>query len=155
MRRTCRLVTATVPDSSLPPSRGFTGISETLKPDELQAPLRLDGEVSPSALSLSSLAELDQLKPMGMGNPALQFFARNLTHQRPLQRIGAEKQHVKLWVTDGTATCEAVWWNAGGQSLPVGRFDLAFTPQSNEFNGRRAVQLKVLDWRPASESGLL
>ena len=27
--------------------------------------------------------------------------------------------------------------------------DVAFAPQINEFNGRRAVQLKVLDWRPA------
>jgi hypothetical protein len=34
--------------------------------------------------------------------------------------------------------------------LPVGRFDLAFAPSLNEFNGRMTVQLKVLDWRPAA-----
>jgi hypothetical protein len=28
-------------------------------------------------------------------------------------------------------------------------FDLAFTPQINEFNGRRMIQLKVLDWKTA------
>jgi single-stranded-DNA-specific exonuclease len=62
--------------------------------------------------------------------------------------MGAEKQHLKLWVTDGAATHEAVWWGAGRETaLPVGRFDLAFVPQINSFNGRRAVQLKVLDWR--------
>ena len=32
-------------------------------------------------------------------------------------------------------------------ALPVGRFDLAYAPQINEFNGRRTIQLKVLDWR--------
>jgi single-stranded-DNA-specific exonuclease len=126
-----------------------------LKPDDLQAPLRLDAEIALRTLSLSTLAELEQLKPMGMGNPALQFFARNVTHQRPLQRMGAEKQHVKMWVTDGQATHECVWWQAGQESLPVGRFDLAFAPQVNEFNGRRQVQLKVLDWRPAATPGLL
>ena len=62
--------------------------------------------------------------------------------------MGDDKQHVKLWVTDGAVTQEAVWWNGGRQSLPVGAFDLAFAPQVNEFNGRRMVQLKVLDWRP-------
>jgi hypothetical protein len=31
----------------------------------------------------------------------------------------------------------------------VGKFDLAFAPQANDFNGMRSVQLKVLDWRPA------
>lgn len=120
----------------------------TLKREDLQPPLRLDAEVNLGDLSVDSLAELDQLKPMGQGNPALQFFACNLSHQRPLLRMGAEKQHVKLWVTDGKISHEAVWWNAGGGSLPVGRFDLAFAPQINDYNGKRTVQLKVLDWRP-------
>ena len=120
-----------------------------LKPEDLQPPLRLDAEVGLGEISLAALAELDQLKPTGMGNPMVQCFARGLTHQRPLQRMGADKQHVKLWVTDGKTSHEAVWWNGGKESLPVGKFDLAFAPQINDFNGRRVVQLKVLDWRPA------
>ncbi len=57
--------------------------------------------------------------------------------------MGVDRQHIKLWVTDGAATHEAVWCNAGGEAtVPVGQFDLAFTPQINEFNGRRTVQLK-------------
>jgi single-stranded-DNA-specific exonuclease len=122
----------------------------SLKPEDLQPPLRMDAEVGLDEITLESIAELDCLKPTGQGNPSVQFFARNLSHQRPLQRIGAEKRHVKMWVTDGLATHEAVWWNGGGASLPVGKFDLAFAPQINQFNGRRAVQLKVLDWRAAS-----
>ena len=84
---------------------------------------------------------------MGQGNPHVQFVAANVTQARPLMRMGAEKQHVKMWVTDGRVSHEAVWWGAGQGSLPTGRFDLAFAPQINEFNGRRTVQLKVLDWR--------
>src|SRR5581483_4408243 len=123
----------------------------TLKPEDLQAPLRLDAEVGLCEVSLECLRELDRLKPMGQGNPSLHFVARNVTQARPLQRMGAEKQHVRLWVTDGTATHEAVWWGAGNEpALPVGRFDLAFAPQVNSFNGRRTVQLKVLDWRSAA-----
>ncbi|HEX5399813.1 MAG TPA: single-stranded-DNA-specific exonuclease RecJ [Verrucomicrobiae bacterium] len=120
-----------------------------LKPEDLQPPLRLDAEVGLEEMNFETLGELDNLKPMGQGNPAVQFCARNLVHQRPLQRIGAEKRHVKMWVTDGVATHEAIWWNGGEKSLPVGKFDLAFQPQINQFNGNRAVQLKVLDWRPA------
>lgn len=117
-----------------------------LRPEDLQPPLRLDAELRLADLNLDSLAELEQLRPTGMGNPALQFCARKLTHQKPLLRMGANKQHVKLWVTDGTATHEAVWWNAGQGVLPVGKFDLAFAPGMNEYNGRTTVQLKVLDW---------
>lgn len=131
-----------------------------LKPEDLQPPLRLDAEVKLSEINFKSLDELDKLKPTGMGNPAVQFFARNLTHAKPLLRMGANKQHVKLWVTDtpspsgsgaasGGVVHEAVWWNAGNGSLPVGKFDLAFAPGVNEFNGKTSVQLKVLDWRAA------
>ena len=119
-----------------------------LKPEDLQPPVRLDAEVGLDEMTLESLGELTRLKPTGQGNPPVQFCARSVTHQRPLQRMGKEKQHVKLWVTDGAVTHEAVWWNGGDQSLPVGKFDLAFAPQVNEFNGRRTVQLKVLDWKP-------
>ena len=120
----------------------------TLKLEDLQPPLRLDAEVGLNEITLASLAELDRLKPTGMGNPQVQFFARNLTQARPLQRMGADKQHVKMWMTDGTTTHETVWWKGGDKSLPVGKFDLAFAPEINAFNGRRIVQLKLLDWKP-------
>ncbi len=119
-----------------------------LATEHLQPALRLDGEVSLRDMSLHTLAQLDKLKPTGQGNPPVHFFARGLTHDRPLQRLGTERQHVKLWVTDKTCQQECVWWGAGQEALPVGRFDLAFTPQINQYNGRRQVQLKVLDWRP-------
>jgi len=118
-----------------------------LKPEDLQPPLRLDAEVQLADLNLDSLAELEKLKPTGQGNPALQFCAQNLSQKKPPLRMGAKKQHTKLWVSDGTITHEAVWWNAGEGSLPAGKFDLAFAPSVNEFNGRTTVQLKVLDWR--------
>ncbi|HVV70785.1 MAG TPA: DHHA1 domain-containing protein, partial [Verrucomicrobiae bacterium] len=110
--------------------------------EHLQPPLRLDAEVGLEEVTMDALLCLAKLKPTGNGNPAVQFFARNLSHQRPLQRMGADKQHVKLWITDGTTSHEAVWWSAGNESLPVGHFDLAFAPQINEYNGRKFVQLK-------------
>jgi single-stranded-DNA-specific exonuclease len=121
-----------------------------LKPDDLKPSLRLDAEVGLDEMTFERLAELDKLKPHGQGNPATQFCARNVSHAKPVLRIGAEKQHVKMRVTDGTMTHEAVWWNGGDKSLPVGKFDLAFAPQTNEFSGRQTIQLKVLDWQPAS-----
>jgi single-stranded DNA-specific DHH superfamily exonuclease len=102
-----------------------------LKLEDLQPPLRLDAEVELGEINFESLAELEKLKPTGQGNPNVQFCARNLSHARPPQRMGAARQHVKLWVTDGSTTQEAVWWNGGDKSLPVGKFDLAFAPGIN------------------------
>jgi single-stranded-DNA-specific exonuclease len=121
----------------------------SLRLEDLQPPLRLDAEVSLAEINFESLAELEKLKPTGQGNPGAQFYARQLTQARPAQRMGGTKQHLKLWMKAGPVTHEAVWWNAGDRPLPGGMFDLAFAPAVNEFNGRRTVQLKVLDWRPA------
>ena len=120
-----------------------------LRLEDLQPSLRLDAEVGLAEISFESLADLEKLKPTGQGNPGVQFYARQLTQARPAQRMGGTKQHVKMWIKDGPVTHEAVWWNAGDRPLPEGKFDLAFAPTVNEFNGRRTVQLKVLDWREA------
>jgi len=123
----------------------------TLKPEQLQPMLRLDAEVTAAELTLKQVKELGQLEQTGIGNPPVHLVMNNVAHARPLQRMGAEKKHAKLWITDGQATLEAVIWGVGDGPLPVGRFDLAFRPQLNEFNGTVSVQLKVLDWRPVGK----
>ena len=121
----------------------------SLTPEQLQPALRLDAAVTMADLSLERLHELALLQQTGIGNPPVHLFLRGVTQQRPALRMGAERKHAKLWVTDGRATCEAVMWNVADRPLPTGRFDLAFVPQINEFNGNVSVQLKVLDWREA------
>jgi single-stranded-DNA-specific exonuclease len=119
----------------------------SLKPEQLQPSLRLDAEVTCADLTVQRMEELARLEQTGMGNPRVQFCVRNVGHERALQRMGKEKQHAKMWITDGARTCEAVLWNAKEGSLPVGKFDLAFVPELNRYNGNTRVQLKILDWR--------
>ncbi len=122
---------------------------KSLRPEMLQPCLCIDAEVTLGELNIGRVRELDRLKPFGLGNPPVRFMARRLTHHRPLRRIGPDCQHVKMWVTDGTTTRQTLWWGAGNELLPTGRFDLAFTPVIHEFGERMTVQLRVLDWRPA------
>ena len=124
---------------------------KALKPEDLQPVLRVDAEISLADLNVDRLQELHALEPFGMGNPSLHFVARRLSQARPLLRMGASKQHVKLWLTDGVVVHEAVIWGAGNDAaLPVGKFDVAFVPEINEFAGKRNLQLKILDWRSAA-----
>ncbi|HWN96456.1 MAG TPA: single-stranded-DNA-specific exonuclease RecJ [Methylomirabilota bacterium] len=118
-----------------------------LKPENLQPSLRIDGEVKACDLTIPRLQELARLDQTGIGNPRVQLCLRNVGHERALQRMGADKQHAKMWITDGDRTCEAVLWNVKDGALPVGKFDLAFAPELNRYNGNVSVQLKVLDWR--------
>ncbi len=121
----------------------------SLKPEQLQPTLGLDAEVKPGDLTLEQLDELGKLQQTGIGNPPVQLVMRDVTHQRAPTRMGQDKKHARLWITDGAATREAVIWGVGDGPLPEERFDLAFAPQVNEYNGTRSVQLKVVDWKPA------
>lgn len=123
-----------------------------LHADELRPALRLDAEVTCGELNFNQVRDLDRLQQTGVGNPAVQICLAGVTHEKPLQRFGPDKKHVRMWITDGSATCEAVWWGAGLGQLPVGRFDLACAPQINSYQGASSVRLKVLDWRPAPGS---
>ncbi len=118
---------------------------QSLNSEQLQPVLRLDAEVRLDELTWENLAELDRLKPFGQGNPPVQLCVRGVVSARSMLRMGKEKQHLKFHVTDGQTTHEAVWWNARQGTIPSGSFDLAFAPAQNEFQGRRTVQLKVLD----------
>ncbi|MFO1476007.1 MAG: single-stranded-DNA-specific exonuclease RecJ [Verrucomicrobiota bacterium] len=120
-----------------------------LKPSDLVPALRLDAEVSLEDLTLERLRELTRLHPLGQSNPPVQLAARNVSLHKPAQFLGADRQHVKLWLTDGGRPVETVWWGAGKLPLPQGRFDIAFVPQINDYNGRQTVQLRLLDWKPA------
>jgi single-stranded-DNA-specific exonuclease len=121
----------------------------TLSREQLQPRLLLDAEVSLGEMTLGQLEELRRLEPAGQGNPAVQLAVRNVSLQRPPQRMGRDQQHAKLWITDGRNVCEVVCWNCDKAPLPAGNFDLAFVPQINEYSGSRSLQLKLLDWRPA------
>ena len=80
----------------------------TLKPEWLQPALRIDAVVGIEEVSLDRVRELSQLEHTGMGNPPVHLVLRGVTHARPLQRVGAEKKHAKLWITDGRQVLDAV-----------------------------------------------
>jgi single-stranded-DNA-specific exonuclease len=119
-----------------------------LSDEQLQPCLKLDAEVAPSELALEKVEALARLNPAGQGNPSVKLVLRGLSHARPPVRMGKENQHVKFHLAAAGQMLEAVWWNCRAAPLPGGRFDLAFTPTVNEYNGRRSVQLKLLDWQP-------
>ena len=124
---------------------------KVLRPEMLLPELHLDGEVPLRELSLPAVTELMRLQPFGQRNPAVQVVIPRVTLAVPPQRLGREQQHWKLRVTDGEAHLDVLWWGGAesGTPPPSGVFDLAAMPQLETYNGRTAVRLKFLDWRPS------
>ena len=124
---------------------------KTITPEMFQPPLKLDAGTDLSELTLMHIEEMSQLEPIGQGNPEIQLLVPELTLSSPIYRMGRDKQHAKFWVTDNHDACEVVAWNLKPEDEPKDTFDVAVAPQINDFNGRRSVQLKLIDWRPAKD----
>ncbi len=120
---------------------------QELKKEDLLSGLMIDAKIKLSEISFEVMDEIKNLEPFGNGNGQIHLLSTGLKHYRPLLRIGSERQHIKMWVTDGGAVFEAVLWNGGDSALPTGKFDLVFTPQINEYNQKRSIVLNVIDWK--------
>ena len=116
-----------------------------LQGKDLRPTLRADAEISLSDLKPELLYDLDRLQPTGMENPKAVFVSRGVRISRK-QLMGRDQSHLKLYVTDGRITYDAVAFRMGHlyNQLPD-RIDLMYTFEVNEYNGREYLQLKVRD----------
>jgi len=98
------------------------------------------------------LKELDQLQPTGQDNPDAVFISTNL-EVKGYKKIGKESQHLRLTVSDGRITYDAVAFRQGlwADQMPK-TVDLAYVFEKNVYNGRESLQLNVRDIRPAGVS---
>ena len=124
--------------------------SQDLADKDLRPKIIAEAEIPLSELKPDLLKYLDWLQPTGMGNPTPIFMSRGLkvTCQRA---IGADGSHLKLAVTDGKITYDAIAFRQGywiAQLPPM--IDLMYTFELNEFNGQLSLQLNVKDIRPSS-----
>jgi single-stranded-DNA-specific exonuclease len=128
-------------------SRAFEEFAEAnLAPELLRPSLTLDTMVTLDQMNDSFLAELDSLAPFGIGNPEPVVGLNGLTvvDSRPVGR-----NHLRLRVQEGQTVREAIGFRmAPLHPLSRQRIKLAFSPQVNLYQGRRSLQLKILDLQP-------
>ena len=128
---------------------------ETLTQDALQPKLALEFETRLSLLTLETLKELEQFEPFGRDNPAPYFGTQRVKVNGVPTQMGSEKNHLRMFVSDGTVKRRAIDWGAGDKLITFRRpnmsLNIAFSPQINEWQGTRSVQLILEDWEVHAE----
>ena len=122
---------------------------EQLGGRDLRPVLVADVEVPLSDLRPELLQELEKLQPTGYGNPGPLFVTRE-ARVTASRTVGADGRHLKLSVTDGRLTFDAIGFRLGHllSTLPE-RVDLLYAFELNEFNGRTSLQLNLRDVKPS------
>lgn len=112
-----------------------------------EAELGIDTWLDLPGVTLDLAAALESLAPFGPGNEKLTLATCGLTRQSTTT-IGRNKEHLKLAVADETGNLQTVlWWNGAGETLPEGKFDLAYTVRASDWRGSRQVQMEFVDFR--------
>jgi single-stranded-DNA-specific exonuclease len=109
--------------------------------------LPIDAVLAPGAASPALVDQVAAIGPFGAGSPE-PVFALQSVHVTGTRQVGAN--HLKFTAEDSTGRLDCIAWRAIG--APLGdalthgkRVHLAGRLKADEWNGRRRVQLDVLD----------
>jgi single-stranded-DNA-specific exonuclease len=121
---------------------------ECLSGFELRPTLCADLEIPLNQLKPDLLPLLESLEPIGYGNQGALFVSRDLKITRA-RTIGSEEAHLKLTLTDGIVTYDAIAFRLGHwiDHLPA-RIDILYSFEKNIFNNRTYLQLNIKDIHP-------
>ena len=111
--------------------------------------LELSGWIEDTQLNDQLLGELELLQPFGMGNPEPVFGVRGvrLRHRPDVFK----EQHFRFAGEDASGRrISGVAWKLADRLPPVGApLEMAVQLNWNHYNGRKILQMELLDWRPA------
>jgi len=128
---------------------------QKLDEEKLKPTLTIDMELGLKDLSLTLYDQLATLAPFGEGNPQPVFATKNV-QMADAQLVGTESKHLKLRLVDSSsgATLEAIGFGFGNffpQLSPEVPVDIAYNLTTDEWNGRRKIQLRIKDMKVRGE----
>jgi len=124
-------------------------VADMLSEVETEHTLPIDAWLGLPEITLELAQALECLAPFGPGNDKLVLAAAGLTLQASAA-IGRNREHLKLTVADVDGNSRTVlWWNGAEdiETLPQGRFDLAFTLRASDWRGVKQPQMEFVDAR--------
>ncbi|MBL9215535.1 MAG: single-stranded-DNA-specific exonuclease RecJ [Opitutaceae bacterium] len=119
---------------------------------DLEPGLELSGWLDGTQLGEELMLGLEQLHPFGMGNPEPVFGVRGVRlRNRP---DVFKEQHFRFAAEDGRGRrISGVAWKLASRLPPVGPpLEMAVQLNWNHYNGRRLLQMELLDWRLAGSA---
>ncbi len=126
-------------------------VAESIAPDLLIPEQQIDTQIELNQVTPKLMRILKQFAPFGPGNMTPVFMVENVQDTGYAKGVGEDEKHLKLTVTKkGSKPIGAIGFNIGdkiGQLKMKNRFDIAFTLDENEWQGKVSLQLKLKDLR--------
>jgi single-stranded-DNA-specific exonuclease len=125
-------------------------ITEQMDLFKIQPHISIDAEVHLSELEGNTFKMIQQLAPFGSANPYPTFLARDIIVD-DCKCVGNTGDHLKFKLNDGKTKWDGIAFKMGRFVKDVGpRIDIVFNLQINEWRGRAALQLNIIDFVPSN-----
>ncbi len=121
--------------------------ASVLSEDDLIPHLTIDAELSYDDITFDLVNDIKKCAPYGIGNPQPIFCTHGI-EIISLKTMGTDLQHLKMKLSDGTHTIEAVGFRFGQWAERVTlheHIDIAYEIDINEWNGATTLQLRLVD----------
>ena len=123
--------------------------------DNLTAEVRIDAEAPFSQLTLDTVSQIETLAPFGQSNPRPVLCCGDIQLPTPPKRMGSGERHLNARLRHGRVTLRAVAFGKGEWADELagheGPLEIAYRPVINDYQGRRSVELHLVDWRPCKQ----
>jgi len=124
-------------------------VEETIHPDSLTPEISIDAEINLSDITPKLLRILQQFEPFGPQNMTPVFLTKNVKDTGYAQKLGADEEHLKLFVRQNNSEgMAAIGFGLGNKmDLTTNKtpFDAVYCIDENEWNGKTSVQLRLKD----------
>jgi single-stranded-DNA-specific exonuclease len=121
-------------------------VAATIQPDSLVPEWQIDAQLRFEAIKPSFYNIIEQMQPFGPANVQPIFISRNVIDRG--SRI-VKEQHIRFSVQQGPVSMDGIGFNLASKFhlLQTGApIDLVFTLEENDWNNRKTLQLKVIDF---------
>ena len=123
--------------------------NQEINSNQLTPNLSIDFKLDDKNFNLKTVEQFNLLEPFGAENRSPIFSLYNLHLEDKPKIMGSEKNHLKLLLTNGNKSFEAVGWNMAHYHneliKPDQQITIAFRPEINFWNNQRKLQLVIED----------
>ena len=124
-------------------------VEETIHPDMLIPEIAIDAEINLSDITPKLTRILKQFEPFGPLNMTPVFLTKNVKDTGYAQKLGADVEHLKLFVRQNNSEgMAAIGFGLGNKmELTANKkpFEAVYCIDENEWNGKTSVQLRLKD----------
>lgn len=126
-------------------------VQETIQPEMRTPEIEIDAEINFSDITPKLIRILKQFEPFGPQNMTPVFMTSDLKDTGYAKTLGAEEEHLRLFVKQSNSDGIAAIGFGLGKKLNLAQnqnlFQLAYTIAENEWNGTVSTQLMLKDIR--------